>query len=40
MPLDLVAVERLMRFGSAPSAAQLEDTGFDLMAAARKVKEK
>jgi NADPH-dependent 2,4-dienoyl-CoA reductase/sulfur reductase-like enzyme len=40
MPLDLVAVERLMRFGAAPSAAQLEDAGFDLMAAARAIKEK
>jgi NADPH-dependent 2,4-dienoyl-CoA reductase/sulfur reductase-like enzyme/nitrite reductase/ring-hydroxylating ferredoxin subunit len=40
MPLDLVAIERLMRFGSAPSAAQLEDAGFDLMATAREVKEK
>jgi apoptosis-inducing factor 3 len=38
MPLDLVAIERLMRLGAAPSAAQLEDPGFDLMAAARKVK--
>jgi len=40
MPLDLVAVERLMRFGAAPSAAQLEDAGFDLMAAARAMKER
>jgi NADPH-dependent 2,4-dienoyl-CoA reductase/sulfur reductase-like enzyme len=40
MPLDLVAVERLMRFGATPSAAQLEDPGFDLMTAARKVKER
>ncbi|MGA2642933.1 MAG: FAD-dependent oxidoreductase [Spirochaetia bacterium] len=34
MALDLVAVERLMRLGAAPSAAQLGDEGFDLMAAA------
>ena len=40
MPLDLVAVERLMRFGAAPSAAQLEDPGFDLMAEARKVRRR
>ena len=40
MPLDLVAIERLMRFGAAPSAAQLEDPGFDLMAEARKVKNR
>jgi len=37
MALDLVAVERLMRFGAAPSAAQLGDQAFDLMAAARAV---
>jgi len=37
MPLDLVAVERLMRHGRAPSASQLADRGFDLMAAARAV---
>jgi len=39
MALDLVAVERLMRLGAAPTAAQLGDQGFDLMAAARAVKE-
>jgi NADPH-dependent 2,4-dienoyl-CoA reductase/sulfur reductase-like enzyme/nitrite reductase/ring-hydroxylating ferredoxin subunit len=38
MPVDLVAVERLMRFGTAPSAAQLADPDFDLMAAARAVR--
>ena len=37
MPLDLVAVERLMRHGKAPTAAQLADAGYDLMAAARAV---
>jgi NADPH-dependent 2,4-dienoyl-CoA reductase/sulfur reductase-like enzyme/nitrite reductase/ring-hydroxylating ferredoxin subunit len=39
MALDLVAVERLMRFGAAPNAAQFADNGFDLMAAAKAVKE-
>jgi NADPH-dependent 2,4-dienoyl-CoA reductase/sulfur reductase-like enzyme len=38
MPVDLVAVERLMRFGAAPSAAQLADPDLDLVAAARAVK--
>jgi apoptosis-inducing factor 3 len=37
MPLDLVAVERLMRHGRPPSAAQLGDAGYDLMKAARAV---
>jgi apoptosis-inducing factor 3 len=37
MPLDLLAVERLMRYGKAPTAAQLADAGYDLMAAARAV---
>jgi len=37
MALDLVAVERLMRHGRAPTAAQLADAGFDLMAAAKAV---
>ncbi len=36
MALDLVAVERLMRAGATPSAAQMGDPGYDLMAAARK----
>jgi NADPH-dependent 2,4-dienoyl-CoA reductase/sulfur reductase-like enzyme/nitrite reductase/ring-hydroxylating ferredoxin subunit len=38
MPLDLVAIERLMRLGAAPTAPQLADQAFDLMAAARAVK--
>ena len=37
MPLDLLAVERLMRHGRPPSAAQLADSGYDLMKAARAV---
>jgi apoptosis-inducing factor 3 len=39
MALDLVAVERLMRLGAAPTAAQLGDQGFDLIAAARAANE-
>jgi NADPH-dependent 2,4-dienoyl-CoA reductase/sulfur reductase-like enzyme/nitrite reductase/ring-hydroxylating ferredoxin subunit len=39
MALDLVAVERMMRFGKAPAAAQFADSGFDLMAAARSIRE-
>jgi NADPH-dependent 2,4-dienoyl-CoA reductase/sulfur reductase-like enzyme len=34
MAVDLIAVERLMRLGAGPTAAQLGDKGFDLMAAA------
>jgi NADPH-dependent 2,4-dienoyl-CoA reductase/sulfur reductase-like enzyme/nitrite reductase/ring-hydroxylating ferredoxin subunit len=37
MALDLVALEHLMRLGAAPTAAQMGDQGFDLMAAARAV---
>lgn len=40
MALDLVAVERLMQLGAGPTAAQLGDQGFDLMAAARARYEK
>ncbi len=35
MAVDLIAVERLMRLGAGPTAAQLGDPGFDLMAAAK-----
>jgi len=35
MAVDLIAVERLMLLGAAPTAAQLGDKGFDLMAAAK-----
>jgi NADPH-dependent 2,4-dienoyl-CoA reductase/sulfur reductase-like enzyme/nitrite reductase/ring-hydroxylating ferredoxin subunit len=35
MAVDLIAVERLMRLGAGPTAAQLADQGFDLMAAAK-----
>ncbi len=38
MALDLVAVERLLRFSKAPTAAQIADASFDLMAAAKAVK--
>ena len=38
MALDLVAVERMMRFGKPPAASELADTGFDLMAAAKSIK--
>jgi hypothetical protein len=34
MAVDLIAVERLMRLGAGPTAAQLGDESFDLMAAA------
>jgi 3-phenylpropionate/trans-cinnamate dioxygenase ferredoxin reductase subunit len=37
MPVDLVAVERLLNYRAAPTAAQLADPGFDLLAAAREV---
>jgi len=37
MAHELVAIERLMRHGAPPSADQLGDPGFDLMAAARRV---
>jgi hypothetical protein len=37
MALDLIAVERLLRYTAAPTAAQLADQGFDLLAAAREV---
>ncbi|MGO9308521.1 MAG: FAD-dependent oxidoreductase [Spirochaetia bacterium] len=40
MALDLVAVERLMTLGAAPSAAQLGDPEFDLMAAAHAAYER
>jgi NADPH-dependent 2,4-dienoyl-CoA reductase/sulfur reductase-like enzyme/nitrite reductase/ring-hydroxylating ferredoxin subunit len=37
MALDLLAVERLLWLGNAPSAAQIADPTFDLMAAASQV---
>ena len=37
MPLDLVAMERLLKYKAAPTAAQFTDGGFDLLSAARKV---
>ena len=37
MAQDIIAVERLLRFGAAPQAAQLADSTFDLLAAARAV---
>jgi hypothetical protein len=37
MAQDIIAVERLLRFGAAPQAAQLADKSFDLLAAARAV---
>jgi 3-phenylpropionate/trans-cinnamate dioxygenase ferredoxin reductase subunit len=37
MAQELVAIERLMRYGAPPSADQLGSPGFDVMAAARRV---
>ncbi len=37
MALDLVAIERLLKYKAGPTAAQLADTGFDLLSAAREV---
>jgi apoptosis-inducing factor 3 len=37
MPLDLVAIERLLKFKAPPTAAQFADTGVDLLQAARVV---
>jgi NADPH-dependent 2,4-dienoyl-CoA reductase/sulfur reductase-like enzyme len=37
MAHELVAIERLLRHGAPPSADQLGNPGFDLMAAARRV---
>jgi NADPH-dependent 2,4-dienoyl-CoA reductase/sulfur reductase-like enzyme/nitrite reductase/ring-hydroxylating ferredoxin subunit len=37
MAHELVAIERLLRHGAPPSADQLSDPGFDVMAAARRV---
>ena len=37
MALDLVAIERLLKFKAAPTAAQFADQGFDLLAAARGI---
>ncbi len=37
MAHELVAIERLMRHGEPPSADQLGNPGFDIMAAARRV---
>ncbi len=40
MPLDLVAIERLLKYGAAPTAAQFENESFDLISAARGVPAK
>jgi len=37
MAHELVAIERLLRHGAPPSAEQLGDPGFDVMAASRRV---